>query len=116
MALGICVDEGDEAADHDLVLDPGLDVGDQAGFSGANDAAFEADNLTTPHRAAEEHAVDLQADDVFRVGQAGGGDEARFDEPFGGAPGIERAVVVQVFAFDKVVGNISGDFHTKIIQ
>jgi hypothetical protein len=112
----IHVDEGDEAADHDLVFDFGLNVGDQAGLSGADDAAFEADDLPEMHRAGEGHTVDFETDDVCWVGQTGGGNETRFNKPFGGAPGIQRAVVVQVFTFNQVVGNTGGDFHTTIIQ
>ena len=69
MTLRIDVDEGDKAADHHFPFHFGLDKGDHARSPDADDATLEADDLAEVHRAAEEHAVDLQTHDVFRFCQ-----------------------------------------------
>ena len=110
----IDMDESDKAADHHFLFHFSLNESDHARPSHADHAALEADDLAEVDWTAEEHAVNLQADDVFGPGQAGGGDEARLDEPFSTAPGIQRAVMVEIAAHHHVMGNAGINIHASL--
>lgn len=111
-AVEVHVDEGDEAADGDLVMDFHLDVRDDFRLAGQHDLAGESNEIPFADRTGKGHAVNLEADDIFGFSQRSGGDKTGFNEPFRRTAGVQGAVVVQVFPFDQMHGRILRKIHS----
>ena len=97
----IDIDKRNKTADHGL---SSIDLDDRhmrddAGLAGINNLGCKLQNLSRMCRAREMHAVNFEADNVFRFNQRCRRNETRLDKPFRRAAGKQCPVVVQIFAF-----------------
>ena len=73
-------------------------MGDKAGTAGIDWLAFETEDIPQIDRLCEVHPVNLHADQIVGLHEAGGRDEGRFDKPFCASASKQGAMVIQVLA------------------
>ncbi len=107
------MDEGDEAVQKEIFVAvvQNLHIGYQAGISREDDLTFEAYDRAVVDRFYEEHPMDIQTDDAFRICEAGGGDETGLYEPHRCLSRKQRSVVVEVVTFHHMVDYMYFKFH-----